>query len=93
MGQVTLLGAVLRALEPAQRVYALSSHSLPVIRCLESNSDEAEIHIRRSESGLRRLMHLSPLFGKIWNDSPGPLGVEYQDNSARERKCSFELVC
>jgi polynucleotide 5'-hydroxyl-kinase GRC3/NOL9 len=91
-GQITLLGSTLRASKSVHRIYAPSTHSLPVIRCLATDVDGAEIRLHQSESGLRSLKALSPLFGKLWNDGSGPLGVEYGPLLRKKSRSSFQIV-
>jgi polynucleotide 5'-hydroxyl-kinase GRC3/NOL9 len=75
-GEITFLGATMTAADEAYTIYAPSSHSLPVIRCLGTELDSAEIVLRQHKSGLESLQTLSPLFAKIWNDGKGPFGSE-----------------
>jgi polynucleotide 5'-hydroxyl-kinase GRC3/NOL9 len=88
-GQITVLGAVLNASDTVHHVHALSSHSLPVIRYLSSDIEVAEIRLIQYNSGLRSLKYLSPLFGRLWNESATVLGTE-GDNT---RRSSFQIVC
>src|ERR1700722_7374984 len=96
-GQITILGATLSASETLYAVYAPSSHSLPVIRFLSSDSGKAEIRLHQSDCGIRSLRHLSPLFARLWNENSRPLEVEDHDlssqrNSSRSRSNSFQIV-
>ncbi|KAF3386835.1 Polynucleotide 5'-hydroxyl-kinase grc3 [Penicillium rolfsii] len=66
-GVVSLMGAKLHPSARAFRVYAPSTHSLPVIKCVSGVDGEAEVEIKSCKSGLARLRYLSPLYQKIWN--------------------------
>ncbi|KAM3083265.1 Polynucleotide 5'-hydroxyl-kinase grc3 [Clarireedia jacksonii] len=67
-GQITLAGAGLKASESKYRIYAAASHSLPVIRCPGNEINPAILQLHQSDSGIRSLESLSPLFGKLWNE-------------------------
>ncbi|OKP14661.1 Polynucleotide 5'-hydroxyl-kinase grc3 [Penicillium subrubescens] len=66
-GVVSLMGAKLHPSARAFRVYAPSTHSLPVIKCVSGVDGEAEVEIKSCKSGLARLRDFSPLYQKIWN--------------------------
>lgn len=91
-GQLTLLGATLQASKTLHRVYAPSSHALPVIRCMATDIDAAEISLHQCESGLGHLNVLSPLFGKLWNDGSGSLGPEFESLLGKKDSSSFQTV-
>lgn len=61
------MGAKLHPSARVYRVYAPSTHSLPVIKCVSGVGGEAEVEIKSCKSGLARLRDLSPLYQKIWN--------------------------
>lgn len=89
---MTLLGARLSPSETTHWVYALPSHSLPVIRCSSSNCDEAEIQLHQYRSGLLDLGDLSPVFqGLGVNDGRDLLGIPYPEGTIK-RKSTFQLV-
>ncbi|KAI9707278.1 MAG: Polynucleotide 5'-hydroxyl-kinase grc3 [Candelina mexicana] len=70
-GVVTLMGATLRKSPTLYRVYAPSTHSIPVVRCVGTSqivSHEAEIEFGHCDTGLHSLGKLSPLFGRIWSE-------------------------
>ena len=90
-GRITLLGANIQPSKSRYRVYVPLSHSLPVIRCLATDINEAEICLHQFESGLDHLKPLSPLFGRLWNDGSGPLGQNYKTLSKIKRS-SFQIV-
>ncbi|EAW11564.1 putative RNA processing protein Grc3 [Aspergillus clavatus NRRL 1] len=66
-GVVSLMGAKLHPSARVYRVYAPSTHSLPVIKCIAGVDGEAEIEVKSCHSGIYRLRHLSPLYQRIWN--------------------------
>lgn len=73
-GAVTLAGATLTKSSGLQVVYAPSTHSLPVIECVAGNGEnkggefDAEVTItsQDSNSGLRDVGKLCPMFNSIW---------------------------
>ncbi|KAJ6131607.1 hypothetical protein N7523_001313 [Penicillium sp. IBT 18751x] len=66
-GIVSVMGAKLHPSSRVYRVYAPSTHSLPVIKCVSGVDGEAEVEIKSCSSGLARLRNLSPLYQRIWN--------------------------
>ncbi|KAJ5601766.1 Pre-mRNA cleavage complex II Clp1 [Penicillium lagena] len=66
-GVVSLMGAKLHPSSRLHRVYAPSTHSLPVIKCVSGVDGEAEVEIKSCHSGIARLRDLSPLYQKVWN--------------------------
>lgn len=90
-GRVTILGATLSPDGTAGgvHIYAPSSHSLPVIRYLESEDSEVIIRLGQHKSGLRPLKKLSPLFSRLWNESATVLNGEV----GSEGRSSFQIVC
>ena len=54
-GRITLMGATLHPSKTAHQVFAASSHSLPVLRCLSTDVDSAEIVLRNCKTGLEGL--------------------------------------
>ncbi|OJD16682.1 hypothetical protein AJ78_03192 [Emergomyces pasteurianus Ep9510] len=66
-GVVSIMGAKLQPSPHLYRVYAPSTHSLPVIKCVSGIDDYAEIEIRSCNNGLFRLKNLSNLYHRIWN--------------------------
>ncbi|ELR03793.1 Polynucleotide 5'-hydroxyl-kinase grc3 [Pseudogymnoascus destructans] len=89
-GRATVLGASLSpdSTRPYVDVYAPSSHSLPVIRYLESEDNEVIISLGQLKSGLRPLKKLSPLFSRLWNESATALdgGVD------SDQRSSFQIL-
>ena len=86
------MGSILRPSKRLYRVFAPSSHSLPVIRCLATDTESAELRLYPFEAGLRTLELLSPLFGKLWNEGPSPLGPEYKDLVQKSKGATFQVV-
>ncbi|KAA8647215.1 hypothetical protein EYZ11_012039 [Aspergillus tanneri] len=66
-GVVSLMGAKLHPSTRLYRVYAPSTHSLPVIKCVAGVDGAAEIEIKSCHSGIYRLRDFSPLYQRIWN--------------------------
>ncbi|KAK6582709.1 hypothetical protein PZA11_005117 [Diplocarpon coronariae] len=88
-GQVTLMGSTLQQSNRFYRVFAASSHSLPVIRCLSTEVDSAEVLLRVCNSGLNLLEKLSPLFGRLWQDQSCPLGPEQLFSSKLDLQSNY----
>ncbi|PLB45756.1 polynucleotide 5'-hydroxyl-kinase grc3 [Aspergillus steynii IBT 23096] len=66
-GVISLMGAKLHPSSRVYRVYAPSTHSLPVIKCVASVDGAAEIEVKSCHSGIYRLRDLSPLYQRVWN--------------------------
>ncbi|KAK1147403.1 Polynucleotide 5'-hydroxyl-kinase grc3 [Aspergillus melleus] len=66
-GVISLMGAKLHPSSRVYRVYAPSTHSLPVIKCVSSVDGAAEIEVKSCHSGIYRLRDLSPLYQRVWN--------------------------
>ncbi|KAE8390213.1 hypothetical protein BDV23DRAFT_193945 [Aspergillus alliaceus] len=66
-GVVSVMGAKLHPSPRLYRVYAPSTHSLPVIKCVSGVDGAAEIEVKSCHSGIYRLRDLSPLYRRIWN--------------------------
>ncbi|PYH97032.1 polynucleotide 5'-hydroxyl-kinase grc3 [Aspergillus ellipticus CBS 707.79] len=66
-GVISLMGAKLHPSSRVYRVYAPSTHSLPVIKCIAGVNGEAEVEFKSCHSGIYRLKDLSPLYQRIWN--------------------------
>ncbi|OAX79323.1 hypothetical protein ACJ72_06358 [Emergomyces africanus] len=66
-GVVSVMGAKLQPSPHLYRVYAPSTHSLPVIKCVSGVDDYAEVEIRSCNNGLYRLKNVSNLYHRIWN--------------------------
>jgi len=68
-GTVVVNGVLLRPSEEKHRIFAPTTHALPVIGA-KSGAAEIVIHSVR-EHPLQRLETLSPLWSKTWHDEPG----------------------
>lgn len=66
-GVISLMGAKLFACPKLFRVFAPSTHSLPVIKCVSGIEGYAEIEVRSCFNGICRLRGMSPLYDRIWN--------------------------
>jgi polynucleotide 5'-hydroxyl-kinase GRC3/NOL9 len=87
------MGSILRPSKQVYRVFASSSHSLPVMRCLATDSESAELRLHSCDVGLESLESLSPLFGKLWNDNSGSyLSPEYTKLLPKTKRCTFQIV-
>ncbi|KAL3468509.1 hypothetical protein BJX64DRAFT_246125 [Aspergillus heterothallicus] len=71
-GVVSLMGAKLHPSPRVYRVYAPSTHSLPVIKCVSGVDGAAEVEFRSCRSGIYRLRDLSHLYQRIWNGANSP---------------------
>ncbi|KAL9584335.1 MAG: hypothetical protein Q9203_004699 [Teloschistes exilis] len=72
-GAIGILGAVLYPSSFVYRVYAPSSHALPIIRPIHDpfgpSSQRVEVTISNVSSGIRLLKEVSPRFVRLWNRS------------------------
>ncbi|KAE8147557.1 polynucleotide 5'-hydroxyl-kinase grc3 [Aspergillus avenaceus] len=66
-GVVSVMGAKLHPSPRLYRVYAPSTHSLPVIKCIAGVDGAAEVEVISCNSGIYRLKDLSPLYQRVWN--------------------------
>lgn len=71
-GVVSLMGAKLHPSPRVYRVYAPSTHSLPVIKCVTGVDGAAEVEFKSCHSGLTRLRDMSPLYQRVWNSGNSP---------------------
>ncbi|KAL4990999.1 hypothetical protein BDW68DRAFT_153113 [Aspergillus falconensis] len=71
-GVVSLMGAKLHPSPRVYRVYAPSTHSLPVIKCVTAVDGAAEVEFKSCHSGVTRLRDLSPLYQRVWNSGNTP---------------------
>jgi polynucleotide 5'-hydroxyl-kinase GRC3/NOL9 len=86
------MGSTLHPSKQSYRVFASCSHSLPVIRCLATDVEGAEIRLHQCEAGLGPIEPLSPLFGKLWNNKSGPLGIEFARLILTNERSTFQVV-
>ncbi|EEP81967.1 conserved hypothetical protein [Uncinocarpus reesii 1704] len=66
-GVVSIFGAKVPPSARLYRVYAPSTHSLPVIKAIAGVDGYAEIEIKSCRSGLPRLQRVSDLYRRIWS--------------------------
>lgn len=85
------MGAKLHPSTRLYRVYAPSTHSLPVIKCVSGVDGEAEVELKSCESGICRLKDLSPLYQRIWNGEKTPAD-EMTLKGASESRRTFSVV-
>ncbi|KAL4799777.1 hypothetical protein BDV19DRAFT_354764 [Aspergillus venezuelensis] len=71
-GVVSLMGAKLHPSPRVYRVYAPSTHSLPVIKCVTGVEGAAEVEFKSCHSGITRMRDLSPLYQRVWNSGNTP---------------------
>ncbi|KAL2868610.1 putative RNA processing protein Grc3 [Aspergillus lucknowensis] len=71
-GVVSVMGAKLHPSPRVYRVYAPSTHSLPVIKCVSGVDGAAEVEFRSCHSGIYRLRDLSPLYQRVWSSANTP---------------------
>lgn len=89
-GVISLMGAKLAPSPKTYRVYAPSTHSLPVIKCVSGVEGYAEVEISSCTSGLPRLRKLAPVYNRIWNVVGSPGDKEISDEPSQR---SFSPVC
>lgn len=86
------MGAKLYPSSRAYRVYAPSTHSLPVIKCVSGVSGEAEVELKSCHNGLARLRDISPLYQKIWNGQNSVADKLTLEGAATHSRRSFSVV-
>lgn len=95
-GAIVISGATLHASSKIYRVYAPSTHSLPVIRsCRDPFGPEyqpVEITILTCCSRIRLLRNLSPKFGRIWNHIPSASIMAESNLDFLEKSYTFVSV-
>ncbi|PKX98130.1 putative RNA processing protein Grc3 [Aspergillus novofumigatus IBT 16806] len=91
-GVISLMGAKLHPSPRLYRVYAPSTHSLPVIKCVAGVDGEAEIEVKSCHSGIYRLRHLSPLYQRIWNGKNTPADKLTLKNASASTKRTFSVL-
>lgn len=92
-GVISLMGAKLHPSSRLHRVYAPSTHSLPVIKCVSGIDGEAEVEIKSSHSGIARLRDLSPLYQKIWNGNNTAADTLSLKDAVKDSRRTFSVVC
>lgn len=86
------MGAKLHPSARAFRVYAPSTHSLPVIKCVSGVDGEAEVEIKSCKSGLARLRDISPLYQKIWNGENTAADKIIFKDALKDSRRTFSVV-
>lgn len=92
-GVVSLMGAKLHPSPRLYRVYAPSTHSLPVIKCVSGVDGEAEVEIRSCHSGIYRLRDLSPQYQRMWNGKNTAADKLTLKGAAGNTRRTFSVVC
>lgn len=87
------MGAKLPPSPRVYRVYAPSTHSLPIIKCVSGVDGEAEVQIKSCNSGLSRLRDVSPLYQKIWNGQNTAADKATLKGTSKNSRRSFSVVC
>ncbi|EKV06892.1 RNA processing protein Grc3, putative [Penicillium digitatum] len=91
-GVVSLMGAKLHPSSQLHRVYAPSTHSLPVIKCVAGVDGEAEVEIKSCTSGISRLRDLSPLFQRVWAGESTAADKITLKGAAKDSKRTFSVL-
>lgn len=91
-GIVSLLGAKLHPSSRVYRVYAPSTHSLPVIKCVAGVDGEAEVEVKSCNSGISRLRDLSPLYQRIWNGQNTAADKATLKDALKNSRRTFSVV-
>lgn len=87
------MGAKLHPSSHLHRVYAPSTHSLPVIKSVAGIDGDAEVEIKSCSSGIARLRDLSPLYQRIWAGDNTAADTVTLKGAAKDAKRSFSVVC
>ncbi|KAI3176949.1 hypothetical protein DTO027I6_1857 [Penicillium roqueforti] len=91
-GVVSLMGAKLHPSSQLHRVYAPSTHSLPVIKCVAGIDGDAEVEIKSCTSGISRLRDLSPLYQRIWAGENTAADKITLKGAAKDSKRTFSVL-
>ncbi|KAJ6138559.1 hypothetical protein N7471_005045 [Penicillium samsonianum] len=91
-GVVSLMGAKLHPSSQLHRVYAPSTHSLPVIKCVAGIDGDAEVEIKTCTSGISRLRDLSPLYQRIWAGENTAADKITLKGAAKDSKRTFSVL-
>lgn len=86
------MGAKLHPSPRLYRVYAPSTHSLPVIKCVAGVDGDAEVEVKSCHSGLYRLKNLSPLYQRIWNSKKTPADNFTMKGASKGVRRTFSVV-
>jgi polynucleotide 5'-hydroxyl-kinase GRC3/NOL9 len=87
------MGAKLHPSSQLHRVYAPSTHSLPVIKCVAGIDGDAEVEIKSCNSGIARLRDLSPLYQRIWAGDNTAADKVTLKGVTKDSKRTFSVVC
>ncbi|KAL5343409.1 hypothetical protein BJX70DRAFT_354101 [Aspergillus crustosus] len=91
-GVVSLMGAKLHPSPRVYRVYAPSTHSLPVIKCVTGVDGAAEVEFKSCRSGISRLRDLSPLYQRVWNSGNTPADTLNLKAIGQDTRRSFSVL-
>ncbi|KAL4872366.1 hypothetical protein BDV12DRAFT_162080 [Aspergillus spectabilis] len=91
-GVVSLMGAKLHPSPRVYRVYAPSTHSLPVIKCVTGVDGAAEVEFKSCHSGISRLRDLSPLSQRVWNSGNTPADRLSLKTVGQDTRRSFSVL-
>lgn len=91
-GVISLMGAKLHPSPRVYRVYAPSTHSLPVVKCVAGVEGEAEIEIKSCHSGIYRLRDISPLYQRVWNGKNTQADKLTLKNAPASHRRTFSVV-
>ncbi|KAJ5933356.1 hypothetical protein N7454_005685 [Penicillium verhagenii] len=91
-GVISLMGAKLQPSPRVYRVYAPSTHSLPIIKCVSGVEGEAEVEIKSCSSGLSRLRDMSPLYQKVWNGENTAADKATLKGTSKNSQRSFSVL-
>lgn len=86
------MGAKLHPSPRVYRVYAPSTHSLPVIKCVAGVEGEAEIEVKSSHSGICHLRDISPLYERIWKRGNTAADKLTLRNTPKNPRRTFSVV-
>lgn len=87
------MGAKLHPSPRVYRVFAPSTHSLPIIKCVAGVDGEAEVELKSCNSGLSLLKHISPLYQRIWNGQNTAADKVTLKDSPKGSRRTFSVVC
>ncbi|OKL60783.1 Polynucleotide 5'-hydroxyl-kinase grc3 [Talaromyces atroroseus] len=92
-GVISVMGAKLHPSPNTYRVYAPSTHSLPVIKCVSGVEGYAEVELQSCSSNLCRLKNLSPHYARIWNSTETVGDCTTLRGNSYKRSFSIVLLC
>lgn len=86
------MGAKLHPSSQLHRVYAPSTHALPVIKYVSGVDGDAEVEITSCSSGVSRLRDLSPLYQRIWTGENTAADRLTLKGAAKDSRRTFSVV-